>query len=187
MFTSRAEHRLTLRQDNADRRLTPLADRVGLVGADRRDRLAAHEREIARCEAFLSSHRVGGKSLAERLRRPEVTLDTLEELPEWRAAAFDPRAAEQAAIGAKYAGYVSRQATEVKKAKRWGAVRIPDGFDFAGVEHLRAEAREKLGRVRPADVGQAGRVSGITPADLSVLVVALERAGRRDATAGTRA
>ena len=181
MFTSRAEHRLTLRQDNADRRLTPLADRVGLVGADRRDRLAAHEREIARCEAFLTSHRVGGKSLAERLRRPEVTLDTLEELPEWRAAAFEPRAAEQAAIGAKYAGYVARQATEVKKAKRWGAVRIPDGFDFAGVEHLRAEAREKLGRVRPADVGQAGRVSGITPADLSVLVVALERAGRRNA------
>ena len=187
MFTSRAEHRLTLRQDNADRRLTPIADRVGLVGADRRDRLAAHEAEIARCEAFLSSHRVGGKSLTERLRRPEVTLDTLEELPEWRAAAFDPRAAEQAAIGAKYAGYVARQATEVKKAKRWGAVRIPDGFDFAGVVHLRAEAREKLGRVRPADVGQAGRVSGITPADLSVLVVALERAGRRDATAGTRA
>ncbi len=98
---------------------------------------------------------------------------------------FDPLAAEQAAIGAKYAGYITRQVTEVKKAKRWGAVRIPDGFDFAAIEHLRHEAREKLGRVRPADVGQAGRISGITPADLSVLVVALERAGR-DAAARSR-
>ncbi|NNJ27686.1 tRNA uridine-5-carboxymethylaminomethyl(34) synthesis enzyme MnmG [Alienimonas chondri] len=178
MFTSRAEHRLTLRQDNADRRLTPLAARVGLVGAKRIAQLERHSAEIARCEAFLSAHWVDGKTLAERLRRPDVTTESFETMPEWRAERFEPRAAEQAAISAKYAGYIARQATEVKKAKRWGAVRIPDGFDFAAVEHLRHEAREKLGQVRPADVGQAGRISGITPADLSVLVVALERAGR---------
>ena len=187
MFTSRAEHRLTLRQDNADRRLTPLAAAVGLVGADRVTQLERHEAEVARCEAFLASHRVEGKTLAERLRRPEVTVEALDELPEWRAARFDPRAAEQAAVAAKYAGYLARQAAEVKKAKRWGAVRIPESFDFAAISQLRTEAREKLGRVRPADVGQAGRVSGITPADLSVLVVALERAGRGPArkAAGT--
>ncbi|MFH5803907.1 tRNA uridine-5-carboxymethylaminomethyl(34) synthesis enzyme MnmG [Alienimonas sp. DA493] len=185
MFTSRAEHRLTLRQDNADRRLTPLAASIGLVGAERTGRLARHEAEIARCEAFLEGRRIEGKTLAERLRRPEVTLESLEEILEWRERRFDPRAAEQAAIAAKYAGYIARQAAEVKKAKRWGAVRIPEGFDFAAVEHLRHEAREKLGSVRPADVGQAGRISGITPADLSVLVVALERAGR-DAAARDR-
>ena len=186
MFTSRAEHRLTLRQDNADRRLTPLGANVGLVGADRVAQLDRHEAEVARCETFLASHRTDGKPLADLLRRPEVTVETLAEIPEWRAARFGPRAAEQAAIAAKYAGYLVRQAAEVKKAKRWGAVRIPDGFDFAAIGQLRAEAREKLGRVRPADVGQAGRVSGITPADLSVLVVALERAGkdRTDAAAG---
>ena len=178
MFTSRAEHRLTLRQDNADRRLTPLAAKCGLVGVDRVSQLERHEAEVARCERFLNDYRVDGKTLAERLRRPDESLDKLADLPEWRAEDFDPRAAEQAAIDAKYAGYIARQATEVRKAKRWGAVRIPDDFDYAAVTHLRTEAKQKLGVVRPADVGQAGRVSGITPADLSVLVVALERAGR---------
>ena len=150
--------------------------------------LDRHEAEVARCEDFLTTHRRDGKTLAELLRRPGVTVETFAEVPEWRAAAFDPRAAEQAGIGLKYAGYVARQEADVAKSRRWGAVRIPGDFDFAAIPHLRTEAKQTLSRVRPADVGQAGRVSGITPADLSVLVVALEARGKRRAaaTAGAR-
>jgi len=172
MFTSRAEYRLLLRHDNADRRLTPLGRRIGLVDDSRFERLRHKQDEIARVERLLESARDGRTTLAKLLCRPETTwADVVARLPE--LATVSQEVADQVTWDAKYAGYVARQGVEIERQRRLASRRIPPDFDFHRVDHLRVEAREKLSRVRPLDLAQAGRISGITPADLAVLLVHL--------------
>jgi tRNA uridine 5-carboxymethylaminomethyl modification enzyme len=179
MFTSRAEYRLLLRHDNADRRLTPLGQRIGLVSAERATGYAQHEAEIARATEFLQSTRSDGLLLEEWLRRPEVDWTALLGLcPELSALQIAPRAAEQVEIETKYAGYIRRQETEIARQQKVQAIPVPATFDFLAIPQLRREAKEKLARVRPTDLGQAGRISGITPADLTVLMLYLREPQR---------
>jgi tRNA uridine 5-carboxymethylaminomethyl modification enzyme len=179
MFTSRAEYRLLLRHDNADRRLTPLGHRVGLVTDDAWRRLQHKEQAIAALTEFLRSHRHGQDTLERWLRRTEVPWEQVRAmapaLEEWDAC---PDAVEQVVLEAKYAGYVERQAAQVERFQRLESRAIPRHFDYAAVPQLRAEAREKLGHVRPASIGQASRISGICPADLAVLMIYLDEPGR---------
>lgn len=176
MFTSRAEYRLLLRQDNADRRLTPLGHAAGLVSEERWQRLQAKEAELARVLALLETNRVGEVTLAKFLRRPETTWENLVAvLPE--LAAVPEEVAEQVVYDTKYEGYISRQEVHVARQRRLAEKRIPDQFDYAKIQHLRTEAREKLTRIRPVSLAQAGRISGITPADVALLMIHLE--GRR--------
>jgi tRNA uridine 5-carboxymethylaminomethyl modification enzyme len=177
MFTSRAEYRILLRQDNADRRLTPLAFERGLVDQNRWNRLKTKQAEIERVGALLDATFVDGASLAKLLRRPESTWDdAVARIPE--LSAVDPLVAQQVEIDQKYAGYISRQQIEVDRQSRLAEKRIPDSFRYDGIVHLRAEAHEKLSRVRPRNLSQASRISGITPADVALLIVHLDGKGK---------
>ena len=178
MFTSRAEYRLLLRQDNADRRLTPVGEQIGLASSERCEQLRRHEEEIARATEILRATRHDGKALEEWLRRPEVDWSDLSSTSHKVAELeISPRAREQVVIETKYAGYIRRQEADIARAAKVGNVRISETFNYHAVAQLRSEAKEKLSRVRPRDLGQAGRVSGITPADLAVLMVYLRGEG----------
>ncbi len=173
MFTSRAEYRLLLRHDNADRRLTPLAHRLGLVGDDRQNRLQAKASAIEQAKHILDTATCDAGPLSKYLRRPEVTWDhVVQRAP--ALAEIDSAAADQALYDIKYAGYIARQQTEVERQQRLAAKRIPHQFDYDRLGQLRAEAREKLTRIRPVDLAQASRISGITPADIALLVAHIE-------------
>jgi tRNA uridine 5-carboxymethylaminomethyl modification enzyme len=175
MFTSRAEYRLLLRHDNADRRVTPLGRRVGLVNDDDWSRFQQKERDIAAVTEFLRSRRHGPDSLERWLRRPEATWEQLcEREPDLRGWRVSPAVIEQVLLEGKYSGYIERQALQVERFQRLESKPIPAHFDYHGVPQLRAEAREKLSRIRPASLGQASRISGITPADLAVVLLYLE-------------
>jgi tRNA uridine 5-carboxymethylaminomethyl modification enzyme len=196
MFTSRAEHRLLLRADNADLRLTPLAGELGLVD---RERVAVVERkreEVERLLAVLRGKRLypsaainarlsaagiapltGEMSAEEVLRRPEVRYRQLQ--PTLDLPACEADVAEQVDIEAKYSGYLLKQQREVERLRRMESRRIPPDFDFAALRGLRNEARQTLQRFRPATIGQAARLAGINPADIALLLVALERQTRQ--------
>ncbi|MCH2201336.1 MAG: tRNA uridine-5-carboxymethylaminomethyl(34) synthesis enzyme MnmG [Fuerstiella sp.] len=174
MFTSRAEYRLLLRQDNADRRLTPLGIQLGIVCPERTRRHNAYENELERGFRFIAQTRFQGNSLEEWLRRPEFTWRNAEEsIPSLKTERFSPHCIRQIEIDTQYAGYIRRQEAEIARLEKVDSMRIPDTFDFAALPQLRMEAREKLGHLKPTNVGQASRVSGITPADIAVLVMYL--------------
>lgn len=173
MFTSRAEFRLLLRQDNADRRLTPLATEVGLADSSRSLKLANKEDQIKRGMECLRTQRKGEGTLEKYLRRPEVHWDEMVSLcPE--LGEIDFRAAEQIVFDVKYSGYVERQQMQVEKQKRLAEKRIPESMNYDSIVHLRAEAREKFNTFRPASLDQASRISGITPADVALLMIHIE-------------
>ncbi len=197
MFTSRAEHRLLLREDNADLRLTPVGRDLGLVD-DRRWQAFETKREaVTREQQRLAdlvvrpddvtdealNQRLGGRlkeacRAIELLRRPNLGYADLRGLPAVAEQAVDPVVAEQVEIQAKYAGYIERQNAEIDRNRRHEDTRLPDGLDYAAVAGLSSEIREKLARQRPATLGQAARIPGVTPAAVSLLLVHLRKAER---------
>ena len=197
MMTSRSEYRLLLRQDNADERLTAVGHAIGLVSDERlrqvEEKYAAVRREIRRLEtrgvaptaelnAFLEERGTApvsdGAPLIALLRRPELHYADLRQfdpdMPD-----LPPEIAEQVEISVKYAGYIQRQLQDVEELRRMEGRALPEDLDYSAIQGLRLEAREKLGAIRPMNLGQASRISGVSPADVAALMIYLEREKRR--------
>jgi len=170
MFTSRAEYRLLLRQDNADLRLSAIGHEIGLL-PDRHYRwVQQKEAAIAAEVQRLEQTRVGSETLAQRLRRPEISYTDV-----YNNNLLTSEVVAQVEIAVKYAGYIARQQGEIDKFRELEDKRIPESFDYASVPSLRREARQKFDQMRPATLGQASRISGVSPADISILMVWLKR------------
>ncbi len=175
MFTSRAEYRLQLREDNADLRLTETGRRLGLIDDQRWDafnrKRDSIEQETQRLKRmFVSACFREKQSFLEFLRRPEVTYASLV-----ADSPVAPEVAAQVEIQAKYEGYIERQKREVERRREFESLSLPTDFDYRQVRGLSIEAQQKLNQHRPETVGQASRISGITPAAISLLLVHLKR------------
>lgn len=194
MFTSRAEYRLMLREDNADLRLTEIGRKLGVVDDVRWEAFSRKQEAIAREQERLKrtwvrpatlpeadAIRVLGKPiereypLFELLRRPDVSYEDLLTLPEAGPGETDPQVRQQLEIAAKYQGYIDRQAEEVERSRQYEEMALPADLDYRDVRGLSIEAQQKLNKQRPQTLGQAGRISGITPAAISLLLVYLKK------------
>jgi tRNA uridine 5-carboxymethylaminomethyl modification enzyme len=173
MFTSRAEYRLLLRQDNADMRLSDIGHEIGLLPERKYSIFSSKQKAILDELSRLYSIYYVSNSLAKILSRPEVGY---KDLPN-RNDALSGEVIQQVEIAIKYAGYIERQEAEVEKFKSLEDKQIPDSFEFSSVPSLRLEARQKLSKIRPTTIGQAARISGVSPADISILMVWLKRCG----------
>lgn len=195
MMTSRAEYRLLLRQDNADLRLTPLGKEVGLISEERFEKFAL-KRELIQQEvdrlnnSYLppseevlkylekreSTAIKSGINVAELLRRPEISYESLSEVMELPQLPRSVR--EQVEISIKYEGYIKRQMQQVEQYKKLEGRKLPKNMDYSGIQGLRLEARQKLSQIKPESIGQASRITGVSPADISVLLIQLEQLNR---------
>ena len=174
MFTSRAEYRMMLRQDNADRRLTELGHELGLVSDARYARYQSKLIQIGEATKALRALRIGDVPGDKYLKRPEVTWQQLaEQFPE-QLNCYSPEVALQVECDVKYSGYIARQQIQVERQNRMADKSIPTDFSYDAIISLRAEARQKLGKIRPINLDQASRISGITPADISLVLAYIE-------------
>jgi tRNA uridine 5-carboxymethylaminomethyl modification enzyme len=180
MFTSRAEHRLHLRTDNADERLTPRGRAVGLVDDDRWARFQKRQTAIDSAMQFLEAQRIEGLSAAEWLRRPGNDWAGLAARLE-AARIIDPAVGQRAEIRAKYAPYIERQGRQIERFAKMEEKLIPAWVDYASVTGLRNEAKAKLKEFGPRSLGQALRISGITPADITLLAIHVDRGAKQNA------
>lgn len=186
MFTSRAEYRLSLREDNADLRLTEVGRQLGCVDDERWAAFEEKREAIARERERLKNTWINPSlvdalsqesktNLYDLLRRPAVSYQSLAGLPEFGEGAIDSQVAEQVEIAAKYQGYIERQRDEVAKSARYETMRLPQDLDYSRVRGLSVEVQQKLNQHRPETLGQASRISGVTPAAISLLLVHLRR------------